>query len=86
MQQSKSGPNNYDRPKLAEAIRRLVELGLTVKSRGRQSSEGQKLRACEIAGSAIDSMTDDTAQAIRNPRLLNGPEEFHDVRVDRKRK
>ena len=80
----------HDKPKLSEATRRLVELGLTVKSKGRQSSEGQKLRAREMAGNAIDTMTDATAhaddQASRKRRLLKGPEEFREVRVDRKRK
>jgi hypothetical protein len=70
-----------------EAIRRLVELGLTLKTKGRQSSEGQRLRAREIAGKAIDKMTDATAtpddQATRKKRLLKGPEEFRAVRVDR---
>ena len=44
-----------------EAIRRLVELGLTVKARGRSPTEGQKLRAREMASKAIDQMTDATA-------------------------
>jgi hypothetical protein len=43
-----------------------------------------------MAGNAIDSMTDVTAhaddQANRKRRLLKGPEEFREVRVDRKRK
>jgi hypothetical protein len=42
-----------------------------------------------MAGNAIDSMTDVTAraddQANRKRRLLKGPEEFREVRVDRKR-
>jgi hypothetical protein len=79
-----------DRPTLSEAIRCLVELGLTVKSKGRQSNEGLKLRAREMAGNAIDDMTDTTAhaddQASRKRRLLKGPEEFRDVRVDRERR
>jgi hypothetical protein len=70
-----------------EAIRRLVELGLTVKAKVRQSSEGQRLRASEMAGKAIDKMTDTAAtpddQAGRKKRLLKGPEEFQTVRVDR---
>ena len=76
-----------DMPTLSEAIRRLVELGLTVKTNGRQASEGQKLHARELAGKAIDKMTDTTAapddQAARKKRLLKGPEEFREVRVDR---
>jgi hypothetical protein len=40
-----------------------------------------------MAGSAIDAMTDATAhaddQASRKRRLLKGPEEFREARVDR---
>ena len=76
-----------DMPTLSEATRRLVELGLTVKQKVRSTNEGQKLRAREMAGKAIDKMTDTTAapddQATRKRRLLKGPEEFRGVRVDR---
>ena len=76
-----------DSPSLSEAIRRLVELGLTVKAKGRRSSEGQRLRAREMAGKAIDKLADTAAspddQATRKKRLLKGPEEFQAVRVDR---
>ena len=76
-----------DRPSRSEAVRRLVELGLTVKTRGRQSSEDQKLRARAIAGKTIDRLSDETAraddQADRKRHLLKGPEEFREVRVDR---
>jgi hypothetical protein len=75
-----------DSPTRAEAIRRLVELGLTVKTRGRSTNNDQKLRAREIAGKAIDRMTDTTAsvevQVTRKKRLLKGPEEFQAIRVD----
>ena len=75
-----------DSPSRSEAIRRLVEMGLTVKSKGRQSNEGQRLRAREMAGHAIDSMADASAhaddQASRKRRLLKGPEEFAS-RIDR---
>jgi Arc/MetJ-type ribon-helix-helix transcriptional regulator len=71
----------------SEAIRRLVEMGLTVKSKARQPNEGQRLRAREMAGKAIDNMTDASAhadeQASRKRRLLKGPEEFRESRVDR---
>jgi hypothetical protein len=74
-------------PTLSEATRRLVELGLTVKTKGRQTSDGQKLRAREMAANAIDRMTDVTAraddQASRKRRLLKGPEEFREARIDR---
>jgi hypothetical protein len=79
-----------DMPTLSEAIRRLVELGLTVKSKGRSTSGDQKLRAREMAGKAIDHLTDTVAsaddQATRKRRLLKGPEEFREVRVDRPKK
>ena len=78
-----------DIPTLSEATRRLVELGLNVKSKRRQSTEGQRRRAREMASTAIDAMTDATAhaddQASRKRRLLKGPEEFREARVDRPR-
>jgi hypothetical protein len=80
-----------DHPGRSEAIRRLVELGLTVKPKARsRGSEQQKERAREMAGKAIDRKSDTTApadaQAGRKRRLLKGPEEFRDSRVDRKTK
>lgn len=76
-----------DNPSRAEAVRRLVELGLTIGSKDPLPSHGQKLRAREMAGKAIDRMTDATAhphdQASRKQRLLKGPEEFREARVDR---
>jgi hypothetical protein len=79
--------NQPDIPTLSEATRRLVELGLTLKTKSRPPSEGQKLRAREMAGKAIDNLVDTTAhpddQATRKRRLLKGPEEFREVRVDR---
>lgn len=79
--------NQPDSPSLSEAIRRLVELGLTVKLKGRQSNEAQRLRARDMAGKALDGLTDVTAhsddQASRKRRLLKGPEEFREARVDR---
>ena len=76
-----------DSPSLSEATRRLIELGLTVKAKGRPPGDGQRLRAREMAGTAIDEMADATAtsddQAARKRRLLKGPEEFREVRVDR---
>jgi hypothetical protein len=81
--------NQPDMPSLSEATRRLVVLGLTLKTKG-PTSEGQKVRAREMAGTAIDRMTDTTAnpddQASRKRRLLKGPEEFREARVDRPKK
>jgi hypothetical protein len=74
----------------AHAIRRLVALGLRVKKQSGQSSDTQKFRASEMAGQTIDNMTDREAspadQADRKRRLLKGPEEFREARVDRPKK
>lgn len=78
--------NQPDLPTLSEATRRLVELGLTVKAKRRRAGASQRLRARAMAGKAIDEMTDIAAtpavQATRKKRLLKGPEEFREVRVD----
>src|SRR2546423_11824669 len=50
-----------DMPTLSEAIRRLVELGLTVKADAKQPSPAHALRAKELARKAIDKMADTTA-------------------------
>jgi hypothetical protein len=72
----------------SEAIRRLVELGLTVKARARPASKpGRMLRAAELAAKAIDKIADPAVppeeRAQRQRRLTKGPEEFREVRVDR---
>jgi hypothetical protein len=72
----------------SEAIRRLVELGLTVKAKARAASRpGRMLRAAELATTAIDKIADPAAhpeeRAERRRRLTKGPEEFREVRVDR---
>ena len=75
-----------DRPALAPAIRRLVELGLTVKTKS-APSERQRAALADLASKAIDSLTVGTAdsdeKASRKRRLIKGPEEFQQVRVDR---
>ncbi|MGY4499175.1 Arc/MetJ-type ribon-helix-helix transcriptional regulator [Bradyrhizobium sp. GM24.11] len=91
------GEKQGDNPGRSEAIRRLVELGLTVRSKGRPGSElptdrkaTSRQRAGEMASKAIDEMSDATAnpddQAIRKRRLVKGPEEFQKARRDRNRK
>jgi hypothetical protein len=72
----------------SEAIRRLVELGLTVKTPPKPVSRpGRRLRAQELAANAIEKMLDPAAppeeQAQRRQRLTKGPEEFREERVDR---
>ena len=70
-----------------EAIRRLVELGLTVKARSKQGSRARSETASAMAGNQLDELADASAsaeeRATRKRRLLKGPEEFQSVRVDR---
>jgi len=67
----------------SEAIRRLVELGLTVKSAARPTAKAAA-RAAELAAKAIDMHADTSAPSAeresRKNRLLKGPSVFWDVR------
>jgi hypothetical protein len=70
-----------------EAIRRLVELGLTVKAPAMTASKpGRRLRAQELATTAIEKIVDPATapeeQAQRRRRLTKGPPEFRKARVD----
>ena len=82
--------NQPDMPSLSEAIRQLVELGLTVKTPARPTSKpGRRLRAQELATKAIEKMSDPAASpdehAQRRRRLTKGPTEFREARVDQPR-
>jgi hypothetical protein len=65
------------------AIRRLLELGLTVRVKPTQLNA---TRAKELAAKVIDNLADGAAnaddRASRKSRLLKGPEEFRKARVD----
>jgi hypothetical protein len=72
----------------SESIRRLVELGLTIKTSDRPGSNpGRKLRAQELATRTIEKIADASAspeeQTQRRRRLVKGPEEFREARIDR---
>ncbi|WP_441242571.1 hypothetical protein [Tardiphaga sp. 768_D3_N2_1] len=71
----------------SDAIRQLIELGLTLTA-SRNNSSSQRDRASQMAGTQLDSQADLTAsagdQASRKERLLKGPEEFRTARRDRK--
>jgi antitoxin component of RelBE/YafQ-DinJ toxin-antitoxin module len=75
--------NQPDIPTLSEATRRLVELGLTVKSAVRPTAKAAA-RAAELAAKAIDEHADmsapSTERESRKNRLLKGPSVFWDVR------
>ena len=79
-----------DEPSLSEALRRLVELSLTVKARRKRSKAGHVERAKDLAANVIDSfpaLTADVGEtASRKRELLKGPEEFRHVRFDRAKK
>ena len=71
----------------SEAIRRLVEIGLTFgATKPKQTPAARAERAKELASVTIDEMGDLTAdpdeRAQRRRRLTKGPEEFRDIRVD----
>jgi hypothetical protein len=76
-----------DAPKLSDAIRRLVELGLTIKPRAKPSRKSTpSTRAKELAVSAIEKLIDPAAppneRDERRQRLTKGPSEFREARVD----
>ena len=75
-----------DHPTRAEAIRRLVELGLTVRTKSKQPPAARAERAKELAAKAIEKILDPSAppeeRAQRRRRLTKGPSEFRDDRVD----
>jgi hypothetical protein len=75
-----------DTPRLSEATRRLVELGLTVKTKAKQPSATRAVRAKELATKTIEKMIDPAAppeeRALRRRRLTKGPSEFREDRVD----
>jgi hypothetical protein len=68
----------------SDAIRRLVELGLTARVKPTQRNA---TRAKELAANVIDDLADGAAsaddRASRKRRLLKGPEEFREARVAR---
>ena len=68
----------------SDAIRRLVELGLMAWVKPTQVNA---TRAKELAANVIDNLGDGAAstddRAKRKSRLLKGPEEFREARVDR---
>ena len=75
------------KPSRPGAIRRLVELGLAGAKKIAAPSQQTRAKAKKFAAEQIDRMGDSAApaeeQASRKRRLLKGPEEFREVRVDR---
>ena len=68
----------------SEAVRRLVELGLSVKRKS-APSERQRAALADLASKAIDSLkvdAPDEEKVSRKRRLIKGPEEFREDRID----
>jgi hypothetical protein len=71
----------------SEAVRRLVEIGLKVKTLATPvGKSGRRLRAQELATKAIEKIIDPSAppeeRAQRRRQLTKGPSEFREDRVD----
>jgi hypothetical protein len=71
----------------SDAIRRLVELGLKVKTPAKTVAKpGRKTRARDLAAEAIEKISDPAAppeeRDQRRQRLTKGPAEFRGARVD----
>jgi hypothetical protein len=71
---------------LSEAIRRLVEIGLTASASSQPRSPKSRAKAADMAHQELDRQADQTAtpeeQASRKRRLLKGPKEFRNIRTD----
>jgi hypothetical protein len=70
----------------SDAFRRLVELGLTIKTKAKQPSIARAHRAKELATKAIEKISDPAAPTDERDRrrrhLTKGPLEFREDRVD----
>jgi hypothetical protein len=78
--------NQPDKPTLSAATRRLIELGLTVRTKSKQAPVERATRARELAAKAIEKISDPSAnqeeRTQRRRRLTRGPQEFREDRVD----
>ena len=80
-----------DKPPLASAIRRLVEIGLSSDPQKRpkvlSTAEQSAARAVELAGKAIDAHSDQNASVderkTRKRKLVEGPSMVRNTRRDR---
>jgi hypothetical protein len=84
--------NQPDNPPLSEAIRRLIEIGLSIpaaslrKPRVLSTAKQGAERAAELASDVIGGQMPDASEdekATRRRRLVKGPSEFRSVRRDR---
>jgi hypothetical protein len=85
-----------DLPPRAEAIRRLVEIGISKTLPKRKAAADSAHRAkkaakaSEMAGHELDLLSDPLAteeeRQVRKRRLIKGPKEFRDIRSNAKRR
>ena len=83
-----------DTPKLSEAIRRLVEMGLASaapqKPKVLSTSKQSATRAAELATKTIDKRIDSNVsleeRKVRKRKLVGGPSAFREARIDRPKK
>jgi hypothetical protein len=75
-----------DKPPRAEAIRRLVEIGLATAAPAKPTNRQAAARASKLAAQMIDILGDGNAptdeREKRKRRLLKGPSEFRYMRAD----
>ena len=78
--------NQQDQPSRSEAIRRLVEIGLTTPSKAGKESRSGAVRAKDLATKAVERIIDPSVpteeRARRRRQLTKGPTEFREDRVD----
>lgn len=76
----------HDKPARSEAIRQLVEIGLSRSKPRGATSVASAERAVELAAKAVDTLIDPATapedKAQRKRRLIKGPSDFRDVRAD----
>jgi Arc/MetJ-type ribon-helix-helix transcriptional regulator len=70
----------------SEAIRRLVELGLSGSAPTKHTSPEEAAKASDMAGRQIDKLTNpampEEERQARKRRLIKGPREFREMRGD----
>jgi hypothetical protein len=73
-----------------EAIRRLVEMGLSHSPNGARLNDAARAHASAMAGAVVDQFTDLMApteeQQKRKRKLIHGPGEFREIRQDQHRR
>ena len=79
-----------EKPGRPEAIRRLIDQGLAGTGPERTTNRGAAQKASDLAAKAIENLTDASQPREQKQkakrRLIQGPEEFRDIRGDQPRR